>query len=64
MLVIEHVHNKKGLWKIRETQWAHAQRTPHGLQAPDASNLFNEKSSYIELSEVAEHAKRRAQVAR
>ncbi|KAI7737722.1 hypothetical protein M8C21_025156 [Ambrosia artemisiifolia] len=48
----------------REAQWAHAQRTLHGLQAPDTSNLFNEKSSYRELSEIAEQAKRRAEVAR
>ncbi|GJV64895.1 hypothetical protein Tco_1475723 [Tanacetum coccineum] len=44
----------------REAQWAHAHRTLHGLQAPDALNMFNEKSIYIELSEIAEHAKRRA----
>ncbi|PWA49910.1 H(+)-ATPase 1 [Artemisia annua] len=48
----------------REAQWAHAQRTLHGLQAPDTSSLFNEKSSYRELSEIAEQAKRRAEVAR
>ncbi|XWS26095.1 hypothetical protein CRYUN_Cryun26dG0001500 [Craigia yunnanensis] len=48
----------------RETQWAAAQRTLHGLQPPEASNLFNERSSYRELSEIAEQAKRRAEVAR
>ncbi|ERN07358.1 hypothetical protein AMTRI_Chr12g274780 [Amborella trichopoda] len=48
----------------REAQWALAQRTLHGLQPPEASNLFNEKSSYRELSEIAEQAKRRAEVAR
>nr|ASM90209.1 plasma membrane H+ ATPase 1 [Sesuvium portulacastrum] len=49
----------------REAQWAHAQRTLHGLQAPEPSNpLFNEKNSYRELSEIAEQAKRRAEVAR
>ncbi|KAM0017806.1 putative P-type H(+)-exporting transporter [Helianthus debilis subsp. tardiflorus] len=48
----------------REAQWAHAQRTLHGLQAPDTSTIFNEKSSYRELSEIAEQAKRRAEVAR
>ncbi|KAK3041128.1 hypothetical protein RJ639_027580 [Escallonia herrerae] len=48
----------------REAQWAHAQRTLHGLQPPEASNIFHEKSSYRELSEIAEQAKRRAEVAR
>ncbi|KAK7354717.1 hypothetical protein VNO80_20185 [Phaseolus coccineus] len=48
----------------REAQWALAQRTLHGLQPPEASNIFNEKSSYRELSEIAEQAKRRAEVAR
>ncbi|KAF5456339.1 hypothetical protein F2P56_025834 [Juglans regia] len=48
----------------REAQWAHAQRTLHGLQPPESSNLFSEKSSYRELSEIAEQAKRRAEVAR
>lgn len=48
----------------REAQWAHAQRTLHGLQAPESSTLFNDKSSYRELSEIAEQAKRRAEMAR
>ncbi|KAL7138122.1 hypothetical protein ABFS83_10G141800 [Erythranthe nasuta] len=48
----------------REAQWAHAQRTLHGLQNPEAGNIFNEKSSYRELSEIAEQAKRRAEIAR
>ncbi|KAK8509387.1 hypothetical protein V6N12_018464 [Hibiscus sabdariffa] len=48
----------------REAQWAAAQRTLHGLQPPQTSSVFNEKSSYRELSEIAEQAKRRAEVAR
>ncbi|KAG2569417.1 hypothetical protein PVAP13_7NG390200 [Panicum virgatum] len=50
----------------REAQWATAQRTLHGLQPPEvASNtLFQDKSSYRELSEIAEQAKRRAEIAR
>ncbi|XXG58951.1 hypothetical protein AAC387_Pa04g1127 [Persea americana] len=48
----------------REAQWALAQRTLHGLQPPpESSALFNDKS-YRELSEIAEQAKRRAEVAR
>ncbi|KAL5985457.1 Plasma membrane ATPase 4 [Asimina triloba] len=48
----------------REAQWAHAQRTLHGLQPPDTSGILNDKNSYRELSEIAEQAKRRAEVAR
>ncbi|KAL5974026.1 hypothetical protein ACLOJK_030688, partial [Asimina triloba] len=47
----------------REAQWALAQRTLHGLHPPE-TNLFSDKSSYRELSEIAEQAKRRAEVAR
>jgi H+-transporting ATPase len=47
----------------REAQWAHAQRTLHGLHPPE-THLFNKKSSYRELSEIVEQAKRRAEVAR
>ncbi|CAM8888783.1 unnamed protein product [Rhodiola kirilowii] len=57
--------NKKDYGKEeREAQWATAQRTLHGLQPPEASGIFHEKSSYRELSEIAEQAKRRAEVAR
>jgi len=48
----------------REAQWVMAQRTLHGLQPPDTSGLFNDKNGYTELSEIAEQAKRRAEVAR
>ncbi|CAL5440298.1 unnamed protein product [Camellia sinensis] len=48
----------------REAQWALAQRTLHGLQPPRTSELFNDKNSYRELSEIAEQAMRRAEVAR
>ncbi|XP_073134485.1 plasma membrane ATPase 4-like [Henckelia pumila] len=48
----------------REAQWAAAQRTLHGLQPREISNIFSDKSSYRELSEIAEQAKRRAEVAR
>ncbi|KAL9677395.1 hypothetical protein QQ045_005624 [Rhodiola kirilowii] len=48
----------------REAQWATAQRTLHGLQLPETVAEINEKSSYRELSEIAEQAKRRAEVAR
>ncbi|XP_011002373.1 PREDICTED: ATPase 8, plasma membrane-type-like [Populus euphratica] len=46
----------------REAQWATAQRTLHGLQSPET--MKNDKVSYRELSELAEQAKRRAEVAR
>lgn len=50
----------------REAQWAMAQRTLHGLQNPadTSSQLFNDNKSYRELSEIAEQARRRAEVAR
>lgn len=48
----------------REAQWATAQRTLHGLQPPETSNQKSDKGSYRELSEIAEQAKRRAEVAR
>ncbi|KAA8535294.1 hypothetical protein F0562_030297 [Nyssa sinensis] len=48
----------------REAQWVLAERTLHGLKTPDCAGLLNDKSSYRELSEIAEQAKRRAEVAR
>ncbi|AAF14653.1 Identical to gb/X73676 aha9 (ATAHA9) ATPase gene from Arabidopsis thaliana [Arabidopsis thaliana] len=48
----------------REAQWAQAQRTLHGLQPAQTSDMFNDKSTYRELSEIADQAKRRAEVAR
>ncbi|KAE8732407.1 Plasma membrane ATPase [Hibiscus syriacus] len=35
-----------------------------GFNHPDATNIFHDKNNYRELSEIAEHAKRRAEVAR
>jgi len=40
----------------REAQWATAQRTLHGLQPVENTNIFSDKSSYRELSEIAEQA--------
>jgi H+-transporting ATPase len=49
----------------REAQWATAQRTLHGLnQSSTSSDLFNDKTGYRELSEIAEQAAKRAEVAR
>ncbi|XP_024012572.1 LOW QUALITY PROTEIN: ATPase 3, plasma membrane-type [Eutrema salsugineum] len=48
----------------REAQWAHAQRTLHGLQNTETGNVFPERGGYRELSEIAEQAKRRAEIAR
>ncbi|GAB2293654.1 Plasma membrane ATPase 4 [Dionaea muscipula] len=49
----------------REAQWALAQRTLHGLQPADTGDLLNDKKNgYRELSEIAEQAKRRAEIAR
>eukprot|EP01018_Ginkgo_biloba_P001579 Gb_40480 [translate_table: standard] len=49
--------------EAREVKWAHAQRTLHGLQPPD-TKLFGERSSFKELNQMAEEAKRRAEIAR
>lgn len=48
----------------RMAPWAADQRTIHGLHPPEGSELFNDKSNYRELQDIAEHAKRRAEVAR
>ncbi|KNA09876.1 hypothetical protein SOVF_149510 [Spinacia oleracea] len=50
----------------REAHWASDQRTLHGLQAAGTSSSphFADNKSYRELSEIAEQAKRRAEVAR
>ncbi|GMH16834.1 hypothetical protein Nepgr_018675 [Nepenthes gracilis] len=45
----------------RELKWAHAQRTLHGLQPPD-TKMFSERTN--ELNQMAEEAKRRAEIAR
>ncbi|KAG7560047.1 Cation-transporting P-type ATPase N-terminal [Arabidopsis thaliana x Arabidopsis arenosa] len=47
----------------RELQWAHAQRTLHGLQAPD-TKMFTDRTHVSELNQMAEEAKRRAEIAR
>ncbi|KAE8718236.1 Plasma membrane ATPase 1 [Hibiscus syriacus] len=47
----------------RELKWAHAQRTLHGLQPAD-TKMFNDRTSYNELNQMAEEAKRRAEIAR
>ncbi|XP_021717084.1 ATPase 9, plasma membrane-type-like isoform X2 [Chenopodium quinoa] len=48
----------------REAQWATAQRTLHGLEAPENPDLLADKNNYRELTEIAEQAKRRAEIAR
>ncbi|KAH9739933.1 ATPase 11 plasma membrane-type-related [Citrus sinensis] len=47
----------------RELKWAHAQRTLHGLHAPD-TKMFSEHNKFTELNQMAEEAKRRAEIAR
>ncbi|CAM8961534.1 unnamed protein product [Rhodiola kirilowii] len=48
----------------RVAQWATDQRTKHGYPSADTAALFQERSSYRELSEIADQAKRRAEIAR
>lgn len=47
----------------RELRWAHAQRTLHGLH-PAETKMFSERTSFTELNQMAEEAKRRAEIAR
>ncbi|GAU35281.1 hypothetical protein TSUD_274830, partial [Trifolium subterraneum] len=46
----------------RELKWAHAQRTLHGLHPPEAK-IFNERTNHTALNQMAEEAKRRAEIA-
>ncbi|CAL5199749.1 unnamed protein product [Lathyrus oleraceus] len=48
----------------REAQWAAAQRTLHGLNPPDSDHVLNESNNYRDLSELADQAKKRAEIAR
>ncbi|KAJ3677273.1 hypothetical protein LUZ60_002997 [Juncus effusus] len=48
----------------REAQWAVDQRTRHGLPSNAADAILSEGATYGELSEIAEQARRRAEVAR
>ncbi|KAL0891280.1 hypothetical protein Bca101_015263 [Brassica carinata] len=48
----------------REAQWAVAQRTLHGLPPKEPVHIIPEQGTYRELSEIAEQAKRRAEIAR
>ncbi|XP_019443342.1 PREDICTED: plasma membrane ATPase-like isoform X1 [Lupinus angustifolius] len=48
----------------REAQWATAQRTLHGLNPPTMQQILDEHTSYSELSEIAEQAKKHAEIAR
>uniref|UniRef100_A0A7N1A414 Plasma membrane ATPase n=1 Tax=Kalanchoe fedtschenkoi TaxID=63787 RepID=A0A7N1A414_KALFE len=49
----------------RALRWAQEQRTRHGLLSPRPSNtMFSDRTTYTELSQLAEEAKRRAEMAR
>ncbi|MQM13081.1 hypothetical protein Taro_046004 [Colocasia esculenta] len=49
--------------EARELKWAHAQRTLHGLQTAD-TKMFSDRTSVTDLNQLAEEAKRRAEIAR
>ncbi|CAO2816252.1 unnamed protein product [Amaranthus hypochondriacus] len=49
--------------EARELKWAHAQRTLHGLHPPE-TKMFTDRSHVSELNQMAEEAKRRAEIAR
>lgn len=46
----------------RELKWAQAQRTLHGLDPPEIHNV--DRNNYNELNQMAEDAKRRAEMTR
>ena len=48
----------------REAQWVTTQRSLHGLPVPESEQAGRGGSSYAELSEIAEQARRRAEMAR
>ncbi|KAG8080994.1 hypothetical protein GUJ93_ZPchr0007g4411 [Zizania palustris] len=48
----------------RELKWATAQRTLHGLQPATTSTVFRDMTNYNELNQLAEEARRRAEIAR
>ncbi|KAH0457314.1 hypothetical protein IEQ34_012629 [Dendrobium chrysotoxum] len=50
--------------EARELKWAHAQRTLHGLQPPDTKMFTTDRSRFTDLNQMAEEAKRRAEIAR
>lgn len=49
--------------EARELKWAHAQRTLHGLHPPE-TRMFTDRGRISELNQMAEEAKRRAEIAR
>lgn len=57
-------YQQKGFGReAREAAWAAEQRTIHGLQSVEAKN-FSERSTFRDISFMAEEAKRRAGIAR
>ncbi|KAL1340369.1 hypothetical protein HN51_026765 [Arachis hypogaea] len=57
--------SKKGYGKEeREAQWAREERTRHNLNPPEAADILNTGNDYRELTEIAEQAKKRAEIAR
>ncbi|XP_058185364.1 plasma membrane ATPase 1-like isoform X1 [Rhododendron vialii] len=48
----------------RELKWAQAQRTLHGLHPPETKTMFGDHGAYADLNQLAEEAKRRAEIAR
>lgn len=50
--------------EAREAQWAHAQRTLHGLHPAESGSPQPGSTPNRELNVMAEQAKRRAEIAR
>lgn len=49
--------------EAQELKWAYAQRTLHGLHPPE-TKMFTDRGRISELNQMAEEAKRRAEIGR
>lgn len=57
--------NRKDFGKeAREAAWAHQQRTLHGLESAGAPGAGREKAASVELGQMAEDARWRAEITR
>ena len=57
--------NQKDFGKeAREAKWAAEQRTLHGLQSAETSNMFSQRNAFGDINLMAEEAKRRAEILR
>ncbi|KAF8047196.1 hypothetical protein N665_3154s0005 [Sinapis alba] len=64
-MITDGFHNEERSWKRRERgSMGTCSKDTSRFAAKEAVNIFPEKGSYRELSEIAEQAKRRVEIAR